>query len=267
MDTIDHRYYVVPGMDKDRVLARLIEMENPESAIIFANTKREVEYLTRFLRNYGHDAGEISGDLSQAAREQIMQRIRDGQLRFLVATDVAARGIDISDLSHVVQYDVPQDPEYYVHRAGRTARAGKTGVAIALVTREEKSKLLSIARRYDIPMEEHDIPTEQAFQAHLSERLTELLESRYRDKSNLERERSARFEELVRNLAGEEPHLLAMLVDDLYHRQMHRAAAPELAQQERRPDEPKASPDGKRSGRSRRRGKREGGEQKGGEGA
>ncbi len=268
VDTIDHRYYVVPGMAKDRVLARLIEMENPESAIIFANTKREVEYLTRFLRNYGHDAGEISGDLSQGAREQIMQRIRDGQLRFLVATDVAARGIDISDLSHVVQYDVPQDPEYYVHRAGRTARAGKTGVAIALVTREEKSKLLSIARRYDIPMEEHDIPTEEAFQAHLSERLTELLESRYRDKSNLERERAGRFEELVRDLASEEPHLLAMLVDDLYHRQMHRAAAPELAQQERRLDEPKpAAAPRKRSGRNRRRGNREGGEPQGGEGA
>lgn len=256
VDTIDHRYYVVPGLEKDRVLVRLIELENPDSAIIFANTRREVEYLTRFLRNYGHDAGEISGDLSQNAREQIMQRIRDGHLRFLVATDVAARGIDISDLSHVVQYDVPQDPEYYVHRAGRTARAGKTGTALSLITYEEKSRLLGIARRYDIPMEEHPIPSEADVQERLSERLTELLESQYRDKSNLERERSARFESLVLDLAKEEPQLLAMLLDELYHRQMHRAAAPELAQQERLSDTPppaSEAPKKRRSGRNRPR--------------
>ncbi len=262
VDTIDHRFYVVPGLEKDRVLVRLIEMENPESAIIFANTRREVEYLTRFLRNYGHDAGEISGDLSQGAREQIMGRIRAGNLRFLVATDVAARGIDISDLSHVFQYDVPQDTEYYVHRAGRTARAGKTGTAISLITRDEKARLVGIARRYDIPMEEHPIPTEEAFQAHLSERLTEMLEAQYREKSNLEHERSARFEHLVRELADEEPHLLAMLVDELYHRQMHRAAAPELAHQERLEETPRPErserPKRSRSGRNRRRGEGDG---------
>ncbi len=249
VDTIDHRFYVVPGLDRDRVLVRLIELENPESAIVFANTKREVEYLTQFLRNYGHDAGEISGDLSQKAREQIMQRIRDGKLRFLVATDVAARGIDISDLSHVVQYGVPQDPEYYVHRAGRTARAGKTGVALSLITYDEKSRLISIARRYDIPMEEHPVPSEEDVQQRLTERLTELLESQYRDKSNLERERAARFESMVKDLAREEPQLLAMMVDELYHKQMHRAAAPELAHQERLEETPR--PEGDRPKRSR----------------
>jgi len=104
-------------MQKDRVLGRLIELENPDSAIIFTNTKREVEYLSQFLSNFGYDAAGLSGDLSQKAREKVMGRIRSGQLKFLVATDVAARGIDITDLSHVFMYDVPQDPEYYVHRS------------------------------------------------------------------------------------------------------------------------------------------------------
>src|SRR5690554_3555233 len=107
VDEIDHHYHLVDPMQKDRALVRIIEVENPESAIIFANTKREVEYLATFLRNYGYDADAISGDLTQKAREAVMDRIRKGSLRFLVATDVAARGIDISDLSHVIMYHVP----------------------------------------------------------------------------------------------------------------------------------------------------------------
>ena len=89
-----------------------------------------------------------------------MKKIRDGRLRFLVATDVAARGIDITDLSHVIQYDLPQDPEYYVHRAGRTARAGKTGTAITLITIEEQRNLLALGQRYAIPMRQHAVPDE-----------------------------------------------------------------------------------------------------------
>jgi ATP-dependent RNA helicase DeaD len=108
VNEIEHRYYRVDAMQKDRILVRLIEMENPESAIIFANTKRDVEYLGAYLHNSGYNAAIISGDLSQAARERVMSRIRAGALKFLVATDVAARGIDITDLSHVFVYDVPQ---------------------------------------------------------------------------------------------------------------------------------------------------------------
>ncbi|MBE2187422.1 MAG: DEAD/DEAH box helicase [Rhodothermales bacterium] len=228
VDALAHRFYVVPAMDKDRALVRLIELENPETAILFANTKREVEYLAQFLRNYGHDAGELSGDLNQNAREAIMQRLRDGNLRFLVATDVAARGIDISDLSHVIQYDVPQDPEYYVHRAGRTARAGKTGVSITLTTQEDKNKLLAIARRYDLDFDERPMPTDEQVTERVRERLTTLLEDRYRDTRTLARERSARFEPLVTALAEEEPHLLTMLLDGLYHDSLHAKPQDEL---------------------------------------
>lgn len=228
VDALAHRFYVVPAMDKDRALVRLIELENPETAILFANTKREVEYLAQFLRNYGHDAGELSGDLSQAAREAIMQRLREGNLRFLVATDVAARGIDISDLSHVIQYDVPQDPEYYVHRAGRTARAGKTGVSITLTTAEDKNKLLAIARRYNLDFDERPLPTDEQVTERVRERLTTLLEDRYRDTRTLARERASRFEPLVTALANEEPHLLTMLLDGLYHDSLHAKPQEEL---------------------------------------
>ena len=221
VDALTHRYYVVEPMDKDRMLARLIEMENPDSAIIFANTKRDVEYLTKFLRNYGYDADEISGDLSQGAREQVMDRIRRGNLRFLVATDVAARGIDISDLSHVFMHDVPQDPEYYVHRSGRTARAGKTGTAIVLCTLPEERALKSIARRYGIELERRPLPEEEDVERRVAERMTVLLEGRFRTLSNLERERLRRFVPLAKDLAAEEPEILAALLDELYQAQLH----------------------------------------------
>ena len=215
VDALTHRYYVVEPMEKDRALVRLIEMENPDSAIIFANTKRDVEYLTRFLRNYGYDADEISGDLTQKAREQVMGRIRSASLRFLVATDVAARGIDISDLSHVFMHDVPQDPEYYVHRSGRTARAGKTGSAIVLCTLPEERTLTSIARRYGIELERRPVPEDEDVERRVAERMTVLLEARLRSLSNLERERLRRFVPLARELATEEPEILAALTRDL----------------------------------------------------
>lgn len=224
VDAIEHRYHVVDAMEKDRALARVLEMENADSAIIFCNTKRDVEYLATFLRNYGYNADEISGDLSQSAREAVMDRIRVGELRFLVATDVAARGIDISDLSHVIMYDVPQDPEYYVHRAGRTARAGKAGIAIVLTTRSEERNLLGIARKYNIELEKQPVPTDQDVETRVAERMMVRLEDRLRELTNLEKERMKRFLPLVKELAVEEPSTLAMLVDRLYHESLHRGA-------------------------------------------
>ena len=223
VDAIEHRFYRVDRMQKDRILVKIIEMENPDSAIIFANTKRDVEYLGTFLKNYGYDVDIISGDLSQAAREKVMQKARDGRCRFLVATDVAARGIDITDLSHVLMYDIPQDPEYYVHRAGRTARAGKTGTAIILITIQEQRSLLAIGQRYGIPMTQHEVPSEDDVANRVTDRLTVVLESSYRDRGNMAKERLERFLPLVENLAVEEPELLAMLLDDLYHNEVHKS--------------------------------------------
>jgi ATP-dependent RNA helicase DeaD len=245
VDEIEHTYYPVDAMEKDRALVRLIEMENPESAIIFTNTRREVEYLHQFLQNYGYDADAISGDLQQKAREKVMNRIRAGQLRFLVATDVAARGIDISDLSHVFMYDVPQDPEYYIHRSGRTARAGKTGRALVLTTFEDERLLKSIVHRYDLDIERREVPSPEDVAARVAERMTVVFEEQMRDKSNLERERLRRFIPLVEQLAREEPEVLAMLVDEAYHQHLH--AQPE------QPAEEDAEDDGDTQGRRKKR--------------
>lgn len=219
----DHIYYFVPGMDKDRALVRIIEAENPDSAIIFCNTKVKVHYVTVVLQRFGYDADELSADLSQAERERVLNRVRAGTLRFLVATDVAARGLDIPELSHVIQYEPPDELEAYIHRAGRTGRAGATGVAITLVSGAEKFALDRIAKRYDIPIEERPLPSDEDVEAIVAQRLTALLEARLRDRDKLQTERSQRFIPLARELAdtvGELP-LITMLLDDYYQQSLH----------------------------------------------
>jgi ATP-dependent RNA helicase DeaD len=238
VDIMSHRAYAVEPMEKDRALVTLIEMENPAAAIVFTNTRREVDYLAQFLANYGYDAAPISSDFNQKQREKVMGRLRRGDLRFLVATDVAARGIDIADLSHVFQYDVPQDPEYYIHRAGRTARAGKTGVAVTFYTPGEKAALHSIVKRYEIDMEWREVPTPEEVARRAGERLTILLEDRLRDKTNLERERLRRFLPVVHGLVAEgEPELLAMLLDEAYQRSLHRPPVAPLPERDDEPDD------------------------------
>ena len=123
----EHIFYLVPPMEKDRALVRIIEVENPASAFIFCNTKANVHYITVVLQRFGYDADELSADRSQADRESILKRVRERKLRFLVATDVASRGLDIPDLSHVIQYEPPEDPEDYIHRAGRTGPSRRVG--------------------------------------------------------------------------------------------------------------------------------------------
>ena len=225
VETLEYRYYVVDRMEKDRLLVRLFELENPDSAIVFVNTKRDVEYLSKFLSNYGFNAVAMSGDLTQAAREEAMERTKQGKIRFLIATDVAARGIDISDLSHVFMYDVPQDPEYLIHRSGRTARAGKAGVAIVLATVEDQANLLRAASHYGVQIEKRPVPTSEEVSTRIAERLTVILENNLRDRSNLERERMQQFTPLVKELADEEPELLAMFLDDLYQTMLAKAEA------------------------------------------
>lgn len=219
----EHIYYVVPGMRKERSLVRIIEIENPASAIIFCNTKDTVHYLSVVLKRFGYDADELSSDLAQTAREKVMARVRRGALRFLVATDVAARGIDIPDLSHVFQYEPPEDPEAYIHRAGRTGRMGSSGVVISLVAEMERFKIQSIARFYTINMEERSLPGDEELERVVSERITALLEARLRGRDNIQIERMKRFAPLARNLAQSEEELaiITMLLDDYYQQSLH----------------------------------------------
>jgi ATP-dependent RNA helicase DeaD len=244
---VEHVFYVVPRMGKDRGLVRIIEVENPPSVLIFCNTKARVNYVMTVLRRFGYDADELSSDLSQKAREKIMERVRKGDLRFLVATDVAARGIDLPDLSHVIIYEPPDDPELYIHRAGRTGRAGAGGVAISLVDVIEQMDLDRIAKRYSIEMQEWPLPEDEDVAAIVSERVTVLLEARLRDRDRLKVERMQRFEPLIHELNQSEEGLalLTMLLDDYYQQTLHGL-----------PPEPPATqpkPPSKSKGQSRRR--------------
>jgi ATP-dependent RNA helicase DeaD len=141
---IEQRYYLVHEQDKLAALTRLFEVEPITSALVFARTRLGTGELSNELTVRGFPAEALSGDLSQEAREQTLNRFRQGQIKVLVATDVAARGLDIEDISHVFNFDMPTDPEIYVHRIGRTGRAGKTGIALSLVTPAELFRLRKI---------------------------------------------------------------------------------------------------------------------------
>jgi ATP-dependent RNA helicase DeaD len=221
-----HDFYVVPPMKKDRCLVRIIEVENPDSAIIFCNMKSTVHYVSVVLKRFGYDADELTSDLPQKARERILNRVRNGSLKFLVATDIAARGIDIPELSHVIQYEPPEDLEAYIHRAGRTGRAGATGESITLVNRLEKMNLMGISRRFKIEMLERELPEDEDVQSIVSQRATVLLEAQLRDLSPAEQERIQPFMSLAKELSGKESEqpVLAMLLDEYYQRSLHAAA-------------------------------------------
>jgi ATP-dependent RNA helicase DeaD len=138
VETVEQRYYLVNETDKLAALTRLFEIEPITSALVFARTRLGTTELVNELALRGFPAEALNGDMSQDARVQVLNRFRDNKLKVLVATDVAARGLDIDDISHVFNYDLPQDPEIYVHRVGRTGRAGKTGIAITLLTTKER---------------------------------------------------------------------------------------------------------------------------------
>ncbi len=216
---VEHVIYTIVGLDKDRTLVRLLEIENPDSAIIFCNTKYKVNYVDTVLRRFGYNADQLSGDLSQSAREQVLQRIRDGKLRFLVATDVAARGIDIPDLSHVFQYEVPENPEPYIHRAGRTGRAGAAGTAIMLVETLDQIRLGKIVKMYDIDLLEPESPTDSDVAEIVAQRTRTRLESRLRKLSAEERQKLTQYEAMAEILttSADGIRALAMLLDDYYH--------------------------------------------------
>jgi ATP-dependent RNA helicase DeaD len=153
-----HFIYLSRG-DKLEALLRVLEVENPESAIIFCNTKAETERVAEALERQGFGAAWLNGDLPQGEREVVMQATREGKLRYLVATDVAARGIDISHLTHVINFDFPESAERYVHRTGRTGRAGRTGTAVSIVAPQDIGHLYLLRLTYKIRPIEKQLPT------------------------------------------------------------------------------------------------------------
>ncbi|AWV32954.1 MULTISPECIES: DEAD/DEAH box helicase [Paenibacillus] len=178
---IDQAYVEVPERQKFEALSRLIDMESPELAIVFGRTKRRVDELAEALQKRGYSADGLHGDLSQNQRDAVMRKFRDGSIDVLVATDVAARGLDVSGVTHVINFDLPQDPESYVHRIGRTGRAGKEGTAWSFVTPREIDHLHLIERVTRHRITRKPLPTMaeaiEGKQRVTAERLLEVVES------------------------------------------------------------------------------------------
>jgi len=157
--TITQRYLVVSYAQKLDALTRFLEVENFEGMIVFARTKSATEEIAEKLRARGYSAAAINGDIAQAQRERTVNQLKSGKLDILVATDVAARGLDVERISHVVNFDIPTDPESYVHRIGRTGRAGRTGDAISFVTPRERGLVASIERATRQPLTQVQLPS------------------------------------------------------------------------------------------------------------
>ena len=156
---ITQYYYQVNEENKAEVMSRLLDMYTPRMSIVFCNKKKEVDEVARELQGRGYQAEGLHGDLKQEQRDQVMSRFRKGRTNILVATDVAARGIDVGNVEAVFNYDIPQDDEYYVHRIGRTGRAGREGLAFSLAVGRELYKLRDIQRYCKAVMIPQAVPT------------------------------------------------------------------------------------------------------------
>lgn len=168
---IKQAYYQVRKQDKEEVLCRLIDYYDPKRALIFCNTKRMVDELTEHLKARGYEVEGLHGDLAQHQRDTVMNLFRGGRVNILIATDVAARGIDVSDVEAVYNYDVPEDIEYYVHRIGRTGRAGKAGRSFTLVVGREAYKLRDIERICHTKIKERKVPNAADITARKAEKI------------------------------------------------------------------------------------------------
>jgi len=195
---IEQRVYVVPrGWTKAKALQPILELEDPDAALIFVRTRRAAAELTSQLQGAGHSVDEYHGDLSQSQRERLLARFKAGQVRWVVATDIAARGLDVDHLTHVINYDLPDQVESYIHRIGRTGRAGKTGIAITLIQSFDRRKLNLIERKVRQTLDVSQVPTRSQIEAKRLEKLQEQL------REALAGERMASFLPVVRDLSEE----------------------------------------------------------------
>jgi ATP-dependent RNA helicase DeaD len=176
-DTIEQLYYEFPERDRFEALCRILDVEEDFYGIIFCNTKAEVIEISNHLNDKGYSSDALHGDIAQNLRERVIRQFKTNKYGVLVATDVAARGIDIQDLTHVINYGLPQDPESYVHRIGRTGRAGKSGKAICLIDPHEKRKLLFIQKITRAIMKKGKLPDGQEMVNLKKQRIFDELET------------------------------------------------------------------------------------------
>jgi len=217
---LEHRYYAADAMGKDSLLIKILEWENPESCMIFCNTKKDIAYLEQVLRDYGFPVKALSGDISQAERERVLGEFRENKLKLLLCTDVAARGIDVTHVTHVIVYDHPSDHEVYVHRSGRTARAGRSGLAISLITPVEEIEIQKTAADFGINFIKMQPINEDELASRIRQRAEAKLDRERRLLGQKQNERMRRYlplvEELSQNTEGKD--LLAYLLDSHYWR-------------------------------------------------
>ncbi len=193
VDLTDQIYFEVPGRDKFEALSRIIDIEKDFYGLVFCRTKIDVDKVANHLKDRGYDTEALHGDVSQPRRERILNSFRDKKINILIATDVAARGIDIENLSHVINYSIPQDPESYVHRIGRTGRAGKSGTAVTFITPEEYRKLMHIKKAAKTDIRREKLP-----------KIDEIIEAKkYRIKTNIQGDYQKDLQEEFVNLARE----------------------------------------------------------------
>ncbi|MCF0224868.1 MAG: DEAD/DEAH box helicase [Fibrobacter sp.] len=218
-NNLEHRYYLCDVMDKDSLTIKVLEYYNPDSCMIFCNKKSDVSYLEQVLTGYGFNVGALSGDVAQSLREKTLTAFREKKLRILICTDVAARGIDVDHVTHVIVYDHPADHEVYVHRSGRTARAGRSGICISLITPVEEIDLRQTAADFGIDFIKTDMITNEDVSVKVCERLRNRLEKeRNHFGGQKATERIARYIHLVKELAngGEDSQMLLAFLLDKY---------------------------------------------------
>lgn len=217
VSTVQHFYYEIKNQDRFESLCRILDVEEPSSSIIFCKTKKEVDELTQGMQSRGYNVEGMHGDMSQNQRINTLRKFKEGNLDFLVATDVAARGIDVENVSHVINYDLPQDVESYVHRIGRTGRANRSGVAYTLVTSREYPALKRIERETKCKIRRKELPTvDDIFQVKYNKMIKDI-------KKALENDGYKRFVPLAMEL-DEEYNLVdvaAALMDMYYGKELY----------------------------------------------
>ncbi|WMM27018.1 helicase-related protein [Tissierella sp. MB52-C2] len=188
---VEQAYFELKQHMKTEILSRLIDMYNPKLTIVFCNTKKKVDELIEELQSRGYFADGLHGDLKQTQRDTVMNKFRKGTIDILVATDVAARGIDVDDIDLVINYDMPQDEEYYVHRIGRTARAGREGKAFSFVAGRDIYKLRDIQRYTKTKIARKDLPTLKDIQENYTSIMLEKI------KEQIDNEDLGKYEKII----------------------------------------------------------------------
>jgi len=229
-----HLFYIVPKMGKPAALHKLIEWENPSSSMIFTNTRSEARLVHGYLAMHGLPAAMISSDLPQKKREQVMRRFRAKELRHLVATDVAARGIDIEDLSHVFIYAAPESSDQYIHRAGRTGRIGKTGKAISLVSGFDLMNFNRLVRANNLKAYECDMPSDEEVRQREVKRIVET----FKDQAGkLTAEDRAEYDPMAQGILDQDDRvaIVAYLLKAHFQEEAARSVLDEVAAEEEVP--------------------------------